>query len=232
MSFLLNNIKLVVAYIKTSIFFLLISPSLFGQKELNGTYSDLAPLQEHYRHYSFNKKGSFEYHSGASLGDDYYGFGHYSISNDLLILNFDSIPEIVLSGYYQFKHWTNNQDNISLKFKVYDLNKNKLSGAAILVPSEKLGSLIQDGKGELELPTKSIKQVEKLRISLLGYETQELVFDRGFNYEFEIYLKESSSGTAIINQIDTLKINQWGDDFFEVKGKGNKSVLWKKREVN
>jgi hypothetical protein len=221
-----------IKVIQISLPILCCSPSLFGQKELNGTYSALAPLQEHYRHYSFNKKGSFEYHSGAGLGDDYYGFGHYSISNDLLILNFDSIPEIESSGYYQFKHWTNNQDNISLKFKVYDLNKNKLSGTAILVPSDKLGSLIQDGKGELELPTKSTKQVEKLRISLLGYETQELVFNRGFNYEFEIYLKESSSGTAIINQIDTLKITQWGDDFFEVKGKGNKSVLWKKREVN
>lgn len=219
-----------IKVIQISLSILCCSLSLFGQKELNGTYSDLGPLQEHYRHYSFNKEGTFEYHSGASLGDDYYGFGHYSISNDLLILNFDSIPEIESSGYYQFKHWTNNQDNISLKFKVYDLNKNKLSGAAIVVPSDKLGSLIQDGKGELELPTKSTKQVEKLRISLLGYETQELVFNRGFNYEFEIYLKQSSNGTAIINQIDTLKITQLGDDFFEVKG--NKSVLWKKREVN
>lgn len=232
MSFLLNNKKLVVAYLKTSIFFLLIGPLLFGQKEINGMYSDLAPLQEHYSYYSFNKEGTFEYHSGASLGDDYYGFGHYAISNDFIILNFDSIPEIESSGYYQFKRWTNDQDNISLKFNVYDLNKNKLSGAAIVIPSEKFGTLIQGGKGELELPTKNIKQVEKLRISLLGYETQELVFDRSFNYEFEIYLRESSSGTAIINQIDTLKITQWGDDFFEVKGKGNKVILWKKREVN
>lgn len=197
-----------VAYIKTSMLFLLISPSLFGQKELNGMYSDLAPLQENYRHYSFKKEGSFEYHSGASLGDDYYGFGHHTISNNLIILNHDSIPKIILSGYYQFIRWTNNQDIINLKFKVYDLNKNKLSGASIVVPAEKLGTLIQGGKGELELPTRSTEQVEKLRISLLGYQTQELVFERGFNYEFEIYLKESSSGTAIINQIDTLKITQ------------------------
>ena len=83
-----------------------LSNNLYCQKKIIGNYSSLKAYQEHYKYYKFNENGIFEYHSGASLGDDEYGKGHYQIKNDSLILNYD-LTELKLKSYHKIKEYYN-----------------------------------------------------------------------------------------------------------------------------
>lgn len=72
---------------------LLLSNIAISQAQnMQGSYSALAKGQEHYKVYTFLEDNTFEYHYGASLGDDEYGYGTYLIAGDNLVLNFDTPP--------------------------------------------------------------------------------------------------------------------------------------------
>ncbi|MCD8399206.1 hypothetical protein G1K66_08220 [Tenacibaculum finnmarkense] len=77
-----------------------LSSQLYCQEEIIGRYTNLMSYQEHYNYFNFNENGVFEYHSGASLGDDEFGKGHYLIKNDSLILNYD-LTEPSFKSYHK-----------------------------------------------------------------------------------------------------------------------------------
>ncbi|MBQ0907656.1 hypothetical protein KBJ98_02945 [Flavobacterium sp. F-328] len=67
------------------------------------------PNQEYYNYFDLNANGTFEYHSGACLGDDEFGKGHYQIKKDSLFLNYD-LTELEYKSYYKSKEYFNADD--------------------------------------------------------------------------------------------------------------------------
>ncbi len=112
-----NAIKIISVLI-----ILFVLDKAYSQEQLNGNYSSLAQFQEFYDFYNFNKNGVFEYHTGADLGDDYFGKGEYKIENDNLILNYNKTSPLKL-GYYLTEIWTNNKDSINVNITTITLDK-------------------------------------------------------------------------------------------------------------
>lgn len=212
------------------IIFILCSFSQFyGQKSIEGRYSNLMPNQEHYNFFDFKKNGIFEYHSGASLGDDKYGKGHYQIKNDSLILNYD-LTEPIKIGYHISKIWRNNKDSICIKFVLFDLNHKVLDPpAASVMYKDSLSKYGYSGvaannSGVAVFRLKKEKNNLQFMLSNLGYKPYNLIVDRNYNYEISVFMQNQGEGLPILNQTDTLEIVKQGRKYLEVKNKNGTTV--------
>lgn len=218
--------------IKIAIIFLAFHYSSYGQNRLEGKYSRLAILQEHYAYYIFDENNGFEYHSGASLGDDYYGEGVYEIISNNLILNYNKTKPIQ-TGYHNQEIWTNNHDSLTLNIKVLDFNKTPIPNVNIIykssLSSHGLNGIIVNKKGIAILKfKKELKDID-LAFSNLGFKEYKVSLLKKYNYNLTVFLEEvGSGGVPIINQIDTLKILELKNDYFRTIDKNNEITFWKK----
>ena len=178
---------------------------VYSQKKLDGSYSFFATIQEHYSYYEFNKNGIFEYHSGASLGDNEFGKGHYYIKNDSLILNYD-LTKLEYKSYHKIKEYYNSQDSINLKVKVSDFKGRPNINANVFITEERIGDVV-DNNGFVILKFKKERKNFILDISNLGYEGYKLKLSRLKNYEIEVFLRYSSTvSKAVKGDIFKFKI--------------------------
>lgn len=179
-----------------------------AQKKLKGNFSKLAVFQEGYDYYSFNETGSFEYHKGASLGDNYYGSGEYELNDNLLILNYRRTKNRP-NSYYKSSFWVNSDKTILVNFNIKDESDIPILGVHIEI--KELGiSVTTDANGEASVIIDKSKKLFVGKVSYLGYDTCNFVFNSNRNYLFTVFLNNKPSGLPIKNQIDTLEVQNKG----------------------
>ncbi|TDE00385.1 hypothetical protein [Flavobacterium sandaracinum] len=181
------------------------SNCMLCQKQIVGRYSSLMSNQEYYNYFDFNAKGTFEYHSGASLGDDEFGKGHYQIKKDSLFLNYN-LTELEYKSYYKSKEYFNAKDLVTIKIAIRDLEGISNNNANIYIPNERNG-YVQGKDGFVTFDLKKENQEVSIEISNLGYENYKLTLSKFKNHEIEVFLKKSSTiSKAIKNEIKEYKI--------------------------
>jgi len=192
------------------------SSHLYSQKQIIGKYSSLMLYQEHYNYFEFYKNGMFEYHSGASLGDDEFGKGHYQIKNDTLILDYD-LTELKHKSYHKAKEYYNSKDLVTIEVIVKDFKGNINTNTNVYIQDDKIGHIL----GENGFVTFRLKKEKKdffLNVSNLGYESYKLKLSRLKNYEIEVFLRQSPIvSRALKNQIIKYKIIEYKDNFIKLK---------------
>ncbi len=202
-----------------------------SQEKLKGRYSCLAPLQEHYNFYFFDKNGQFEYRRGASLGDDYYGKGEYEFNNKQLILNYNKTEPLKI-GHHVSKIWTNNRDSINVHFNFFDFDSNPVPYVNVIYKDSlsKYGysGVVANEKGIASLNLKRDRTNLQLNISYVGYRQYEFSIDKNYNYDISVFLQKDGDGLPILNQIDTLVIDKKRPKYFVVKSKNGSLTTWKK----
>lgn len=201
------------------------------QEKLNGRYSCLAPLQEHYNVYSFDRNNRFEYNRGASLGDDYYGSGEYKLIGNKLILNYNKTKPLKI-GLHSSKVWTNNKDSINVNFKILNFDSIALPYASIAYKDSlsKYGysGVAANEKGIASINLKRERTNLQFKISNLGFRQYEFAIDTNYSYDISIFLQKDGEGLPILNQIDTLIIDKKRPKYFTVKNKNGSISTWKK----
>ncbi|RXG24616.1 hypothetical protein DSM00_406 [Leeuwenhoekiella aequorea] len=159
------------------------------QNILEGIYSSLAPNQEAYNYFKFSKNGTFEYHSGASLGDDLYGKGHYLIKNDSLILDYD-LTELQGNTFHKYKTYNNTLHSIEVKITVLDQKERKLSNVSVFDPEGNYGTLTNE-EGNAVLNFEKDKGYQTITVSNVCSGNYSLNINTQLNYEITIYLPEA-----------------------------------------
>ncbi|OEY71906.1 carboxypeptidase-like regulatory domain-containing protein [Salegentibacter salarius] len=198
----------------------------FGQNKLEGIYCVDNPTGDFFECLEFKGNG-FSFEEGGHGGIHSYGSGTFDQTDKYLILNYNQTKPLELS-YHKLKFWINSNPVIDLKVNAMDLKGNKIRGANIFVSNSKYGVVADTlGYGQLKLEKKD--QNLELIISYLGYVRETIQLRQDFNYEIDVYLKEGSMPTPILHQTDTLKINQYKKDSFEVINKNSRVRGWNKR---
>lgn len=213
---------------------LIISHHTYSQKErLNGKYSNLASLQEYYNFYVFDENGEFEYHTGASLGDDYFGEGTYKFLDNLLILNYNK-TEPLKTGRHVSKIWTNNSKTIDIHFRFFDFNNSSIPFANVIykdsLSKNGYNGIVANKEGIAKLNLRKENKESHLVISNLGFTQYKFIVDKNYNYNISVYLQKEGDGLPIRDQIDTLEIVKRKPKYFNVKNRNGSVTTWRKIE--
>lgn len=218
------------------VLFLISSNYIFSQKEkLNGKYSQLESLQEHYNYFVFDQNGEFRYHVGASLGDDCFGYGTYQFINHQLILNYNKTKPIKI-GHHVSEIWTNNRDSINVHFKFFDFNNMPVPYVNVMykvnLPKDTYTykGVVADKEGIAKLNLSKENKEFQLIISNVGYNEYRFIVDKNYNYNISVFLQKQGNGLSILNQIDTLEIVKKKPKYFIVKNKNGSMTTWRKLE--
>lgn len=210
------------------IFITLTSNVLYCQDlKLRGSYDAL--IGEHYSTHTFTEKGTFDYHKGSSLGDSYYGSGHYKVTEGCLILDYDSTAPAKTS-LVETNIWTNESDSILVRIKVNEENQRPLYGAKIEIESFNR-KLMTDKNGFVEikfLKSKSSKPL-KGKLIYMGYYNGYFTFDSNTNCLLKINLQKHN-GVPILNTVDTLEIVKQTNEFLKLKKSDGQELYWKKSD--
>lgn len=193
---------------------------MYGQQGLEGRYSNLAPLQEHYNTYTFNKNGKFEYQAGASLGNDCFGQGEYMITDNKLILNYNKTEPLRI-GHHISQIWLNNKDSVMVDLNLFDFDGDPIPNVNIIYKD----SLSKNGYNGVIVNEKGIAQItlgkemkqHEFEITNLGYRPYKLNIDKSYNYKISVFLQKGHTGIPILNQIDTLSIVKVRRKYFELR---------------
>ena len=182
-----NVIKLILPLL----IFVLSTHLIQSQTTLIGKYSSLMSHQEHYDFFDFFENRIFEYHSGASLGDNEYGKGHYQIKNDSLILNYD-LTELKYESYYKPKKYYNSKDSIEVNLRIKDFDNNPLNEINVITDPE-AQSIDIDDKGLASLIFKKGSFKEKIKLYIDGAFWAEciIVLDSNTNYIIDVFMNTS-----------------------------------------
>ena len=217
----------VIKFILVICFFSL-SIQLYCQKKIIGRYSSLMSYQEHYNYFDFNENGIFEYHSGASLGDDEFGKGHYLIKNDSLILNYD-LTEPSYKSYHKTKEYYNSTDSVTLRVIVKDFKQNPIVNAETYILKENKGYII-DSNGEAIFNLKKENEDFILNVSNVGYEPYNIKLSKLKNYIIAVFLKEGSNAPkAIKGEILKYKLIEYHNNLIKIKKKNKILTLIKQK---
>ena len=167
------------------------SNCMLCQQQIVGRYSSLMPNQEYYHYFDFHANGTFEYHSGASLGDDEFGKGHYKIKKDSLILNYD-LTEVQYDSYYKSQRYFNSKDSIKIIFNAYNFDNTSIHKLQIY-SYPNYNSTITDFDGKAMLSFKKEKLNTKIEIHIEGeFLVKQIIhLDLSANYIFNVYMKSS-----------------------------------------
>lgn len=200
-----NVIKLLL-----TVTFFCLSNNLFCQTKIIGRYSSLMLYQEHYNYFDFNENGIFEYHSGASLGDDEFGKGHYQVKNDSLILNYN-LTELKYESNFNAKKYYNSKDSIKINLKIYNFNKEPLSNIMVYsFPTYKATQSDKKGTASLKFEKQTHKDKIKLYLEGIFLAKQVIYLDGDSNYIIDVFMNKSmvqfGHPKAIKNQIIRYKI--------------------------
>ncbi|GIM52200.1 hypothetical protein CAPN004_12300 [Capnocytophaga cynodegmi] len=214
------------------LFFLLgISNSIFSQKTMGGIYSYIDGTGEFWTRLELSKDGYFNYESGIDVGVSEYGKGHYALTKDSLILNYD-LTEITPKGYYILKPYLGFTDSINLKINVFNFSKDVLKEAQVVYRDD---SEIPTGKdienGKIELTFKKQKNDVTL-IFIHGESTYSFEVPRYSNFEIDVFLSGFSDykGNAIKYNSWKYKIAKHKKDYLELQQSNGVVLKFKKMD--
>lgn len=214
------------------ILLLLNSLSIISQEKINGIYCVDYQSEGSYKCINFKKDSTFHYETGGCLGIDNYSDGEYSFRNNILTLNHNkTLIKDTIRSFYEEKKWINDTNEITLKFLVKDKNNNVIPYINVFILKEKKGSTTNfEGKSELIIKKSSEDKI--ITIRYLGYKELNIPIKGYLNYSFEVFLAEKSSniGIAIKNQIDKLKISEFGKNYFIATDKKDRKIKWVKNK--
>jgi len=219
--FLMHKEQNVIKILLTVVVFYL-SSNLYCQKKIIGKYSSLMGYQEYYNYFDFNKNGVFEYHSGADLGDDEFGKGHYQIKNDSLILNYD-LTELKEESYFKAKKYYNSKDSIKVNLNIYSSNKEPLYKIIVYsFPNYQSTESDKQGTAHLKLKKGSYKEKVALHIDGVFWAKQIIYLDSDTNYNLDVFMNKSviqgfGHPKALKNQIIKYKIVEFNKDFIKLE---------------
>lgn len=208
------------------IIFILSVFKVTGQQKIQGKYA--TPLIFAYKHYVFDENGIFKYESGADLGINEIGQGHYTIKNDSLVLNYD-LTELKEESYFKAKKYYNSKDSIEIKLNIYNYNHEPLYNMQVYAFPE-LKSTESNKSGLALLKFKKEKRKDKLEIHIDGeFLAKQIIYlDFDINYNIEVFMNESviqgfGHPEAIKNQIDRFKIIEISKKYIRLKN-NNKEI--------
>jgi glutamate formiminotransferase len=186
------------------------------------------PNQEHYSYFNFCNNEIFEYHSGASLGDDKFGKGHYQIKNDSLTLNYD-LTEIRYESYFKAQKYFNTKDSIQVNLNIYDFNKKPLYNVIVYsYPNIQSTESNQEGVAFLKLKKGNHKDKIELHIYGSFWSKQIIYLDSEANYNIDVFMSKSviegfTHPKAIKHDIKKYEIVKFTDNY--IKLKNEKGIL-------
>ncbi|WP_392448255.1 hypothetical protein ACF3OB_02805 [Capnocytophaga canis] len=215
------------------ILLLSISTSMFSQKTIEGIYSYVDGTGEFWARLELSKDGYFNYESGMDVGVSEYGKGHYILTKDSLILNYD-LTEIKYAGYHILKPYLNLKDSIQIDVIVYDTDKNALPNTQVFIPKEIWAKTLTDNKGKALLNIKEEDAFNDLVIINNEYDAMYSIdnISLSFCYEIEVFLlnKIEGSGNAIKNTIQKYKIVKRKKNYLELQQPNGTILQFKKVE--
>ena len=207
------------------LFFFCFALESFSQEKIQGKYS--VPIIFAYEYYLFEKDGTFEYHSGADLGDDIYGKGHYQIKNDSLILNYD-LTKLKTNSYVKYKTYSNDSDSTILIVKVFNQKGIGLPNVSVFNLKDRYGEAT-DNDGQAVLKFKKQAGSKKIEASHLCCSRHSFDIDTKLNYEIEVYLAEGlNKPLAIKDQVEKYEIIKNSKHKLELK-KGDQIITLNKQ---
>jgi hypothetical protein len=193
------------------------SSHLYSQKQIIGKYSSLMLYQEHYNYFEFYKNGMFEYHSGASLGDDEFGKGHYFIKNDSLTLNYD-LTELNENGHHRYKTYINSNDSVQIKINTFDLDRKILSGISVVGNLKRRYGVLSNKNGVAYLKFKKRKEKGKITISDLCCGNYSFTINSKLNYEVDVFLRKTlNNPKGVKYEIKKYKIIKFSENYIKLK---------------
>ena len=187
---------------------------------LKGIYSSLGQ-GEHYDYYKFDQNGLFEYHKGASLGDELFGEGEFWIQNDSLLLNYNRTPK-KWKSYHQTKTWYNNSETAVLELIISDKEGVPIKGANVVLYSIKrklIKGETADGNGKVQFEVEKAPEDLTIEVSYLGYDSYGFSMKRQLNAEIEVHLMQEGFGNHILDQKEAFHILSQKDDSVRLKGR-------------
>ncbi|GIM52199.1 hypothetical protein CAPN004_12290 [Capnocytophaga cynodegmi] len=214
------------------LFFLLgISNSIFSQKTLEGRFVNNTNW------YQFHTDGTFDYADVGELGIKKEGRGHYTLTKDSLILNYD-LTDIPFSGYHLTKSYVNSKDSIDINVSVYDFDRNPLPNSQVFL-TEGAGKkhMLTDKNGKVKLTIKKEK-IEDFLTIIYNYECMHHIPEIFFqnNYDITIFLTKKpftepfDRGKAIKDEIKKYKILKNKKDYLELQQPNGTILKLKKVE--
>jgi len=225
----LNVNKLIV-----TLLILLNSSFCFSQKSIIGTY-DVGNNPSYvvdggeYTHYEFYKNGIFKRKTSSELGEIDFGKGHYLIKNNSLTLDYD-LTELKENSYHRQKSYRNFKDSILVKIKIYDVDKNILSG---IVVKNDVDDLRKKSNKDGVIVFKFKNKKGKVNFRVLDWNFQFEVYEfslyNNLNHEVNIYLRRRN-GIGIKNIIYKYKILEFNKEYIKLENKNGIAVIWKKRK--
>lgn len=129
-----------------------------GQRKLKGDYDGWQAS------YTFYEDGTFTMSRIVGLGEqEAYGSGHYTLTKDSLLLNYDLTPIRTRAYFISNNYYNGREDSIYIKIKLFDFKKNPLPDTTVILRIEEGESLISETNknGEVFF-TSPIKQAEDL----------------------------------------------------------------------
>lgn len=182
--------------------------------------------------YSLNKNGEFEYFNGVH-NIEFYGLGEYTLKSNNLILNYNKTKPFK-KGYYVPEFWKNKTDSIEVYLNFYDLEHQSIPYVNVIYKDslQKNGynGVVADKFGKIRLSFHKSKENLELKCSNVGFNQYKFEIDKTNNYQINVFLAKQGLGIPIYKQIDTLKIIEFGKNYFIVKEKPDKETKWIKRE--
>ncbi len=223
--------------VSSTIIFILIGilyNNVYSQKKIEGTFCIDYDLMDFSNCLTFESDNKFTYKFSGHLGTMEYGQGVFKLLDNLLIRDYNrTLPKSL--GYYNLSICKNDSDSINIIVNVYNKRTKEPIEYANVFFKDSTNKLGYTGSGANEngsveiLTVKNENQIE-LNVIYLGFIEQKIDLIRNKNYKVEVYLKEQEdeTGTPILNQVDTLKIEKIRPKYFTVKNKNGSLTTWRK----
>lgn len=213
--------------------FLLLGSWVFGQEKLQGKFS--CPKGFVGESIQFHKKYRFNYSAWSCTGRE-DGEGKYQLTNDELVLFFDTISKQENKNtFFIEKAEQTIEDSILIKIQVLDENKQTLPFVNIEIQGVNIGSSTNfEGRAYLKVP-KSIQQ-DSLKITYIGYFPFSFPLKLNQNYEIKVIMKDDVFTHNISGAIYRYKFHRKNKKSFTlrriVKGEKNEENVFIKRPIS
>ena len=113
-------IKLLLAFLTILFFFK--TNQIFAQSWLEGNYEVPGNyIGENYTYYTFDKNGTFEFHSGGDLGDYIYATGIYEVDDARVLMNYTTEP--ILVSNVERREWVEQSDSITIRIRAVNIDE-------------------------------------------------------------------------------------------------------------
>lgn len=223
-----RNVNTIILIMTGTLFY-----SANAQINFIGTYCIDYDINNFSNCLTFESEKKFRYEYVGDTGMFEYGQGEYQFIENHLILNYNR-TEPLKTGYHISKIWTNAKDSINLQIHVFDFDGVTLPAVSVVYNDSlsKYGfsGMASNEKGLALINLKRDRNDLQVKISNLGFKSYKFSIDKNYNYNISVYLQKEGDGLPIINQIDTIQIEQIKSKYFTIKNKNGSITTWRKNQ--